>query len=139
MAVFKTIAMHIKEQVPLVFHTGNKQSVLSCSLIDISKPKIELLLLFHSSTINSGVHLRDLAFLDESNPDKIKNMINFSKRRRMSRVINNFLKNQSIGYKYHYVHQIAVLLKDFKGLLSEKELMEKALLIELSSQSDLWK
>lgn len=77
-----------------------------------------------------GLHLRDITFLEENIPDKLGEMINFSKRRQISLHIVDVLKSQSVPYNYQYVHQIAVLLKDFK-LLDTKEMYEKTLIYEL--------
>lgn len=70
--------------------------------------------------------------LDDLMPNTVQNLINFDKKRRIVKVILNCLKYQNTIYNFYYIHQIAVLLKNFK-LLSEKELFEKSLILELSA------
>ncbi|GAM21618.1 hypothetical protein SAMD00019534_047930 [Acytostelium subglobosum LB1] len=61
-----------------------------------------------------GIHLRDLAFVDEGSADKIDHMINLNKRRIMYRVITNTMKYQTVTYNFLKVHQIALFLTDLK-------------------------
>jgi len=61
-----------------------------------------------------GVHIRDLSLIEDCEHDKVKNMINFSKRLTLWRDITSSLRYQPISYPYHKVHQVAVFLQDFK-------------------------
>lgn len=54
-------------------------------------------------------------------------MINFEKRKQIYQVIIDLLKFQEFPYNFQYVHQISILLKNFK-LLEDKELYEKSLI-----------
>eukprot|EP01111_Echinosteliopsis_oligospora_P010061 TRINITY_DN3066_c0_g1_i2.p1 TRINITY_DN3066_c0_g1~~TRINITY_DN3066_c0_g1_i2.p1 ORF type:complete len:592 (+),score=144.09 TRINITY_DN3066_c0_g1_i2:1781-3556(+) len=61
-----------------------------------------------------GVHLRDIAFIEDCNPDKINGLINFEKRQRLWKAINSFTIYQPIPYIFYRVHQVVVFLKDLK-------------------------
>ncbi|KAJ5075568.1 ras guanine nucleotide exchange factor i-related [Anaeramoeba ignava] len=76
-----------------------------------------------------GVHLTDLTFIEDGNPDFIGNLINFSKRLQISKVIRNIQQYQQKGYELQPVHQIQQLLIKFKNL-GETETYDKSLKIE---------
>ncbi|KAF2074646.1 hypothetical protein CYY_004041 [Polysphondylium violaceum] len=61
-----------------------------------------------------GVHLRDLAFVDEGSPDKVNQMINLNKRRTIWKVISNTMRYQPISYNFLKVHQISLFLTELK-------------------------
>lgn len=61
-----------------------------------------------------GVHLRDISFTEDCNPDEMQGLINFEKRQQLWRVISAYLSYQPIPYNYHKVHQIMVFLQDLK-------------------------
>ncbi|EGC29698.1 Ras guanine nucleotide exchange factor [Dictyostelium purpureum] len=61
-----------------------------------------------------GIHLRDLAFVDESNPDRINNLINLNKRRIIWKVITNTMRYQPMAYNFLKVHQISLFLTELK-------------------------
>ncbi|KAJ5078864.1 ras guanine nucleotide exchange factor i-related [Anaeramoeba ignava] len=76
-----------------------------------------------------GVHLTDLTFIEDGNPDFIGDLINFSKRIQISKVIRNIQQYQQKGYELQPVQQIQSLLTKFKNL-SESEIYPKSLTIE---------
>jgi len=80
-----------------------------------------------------GIHLRDLAIVEETIPNMLdNNIINFSKRVQTFKVINELLRTQSTPYRFHYVHQIAELLRlNDQKLLTDEDLHERALIIEI--------
>ncbi|ELR24733.1 aimless RasGEF, putative [Acanthamoeba castellanii str. Neff] len=57
-----------------------------------------------------GVHLSDLTFIEEGNPDMIEGLINFT-RRLVFRVISELSRYQQTAYNLHPVPQIVDLLK----------------------------
>ncbi|KAK5577928.1 hypothetical protein RB653_002876 [Dictyostelium firmibasis] len=75
-----------------------------------------------------GIHLRDLAFVDESNPDRINNLLNLNKRRIIWKVIVNTMRYQPIPYYFLKVHQISLFLTELK---TESE--QPQLTLDLSS------
>jgi len=87
-----------------------------------------------------GVHLQDLVFIEDGNPNLIRNLINWTKRKMVGNIVNTILIYQSDVYKFelknpkefqYWFHQFPIL--------SEKELFEKSLKIEPrdSNLSDL--
>jgi hypothetical protein len=55
-----------------------------------------------------GVHLSDLTFIEDGNPDTIRGLINFTKRRFLFRVISEISRYQQNAYNLHPVPQIQV-------------------------------
>jgi len=53
-----------------------------------------------------GVHLSDLTFIEEGNPDKMGNLINFSKRKLVSKQISQLQQYQSTPYNLDPVPRI---------------------------------
>eukprot|EP01132_Coremiostelium_polycephalum_P000691 gene691-852_t len=87
-----------------LFHSDNNYKNYRIAYKDAKPPCIPFL----------GVHLRDLAFVDEGSPDKIDHLINLNKRRTIWRVISNTMKYQPIPYNFLKVHQIQVFLTELK-------------------------
>lgn len=56
-----------------------------------------------------GVHLSDLTFIEDGNPDTIRGLVNFTKRRFLFRVISEISRYQQNAYNLHPVPQIQVL------------------------------
>eukprot|EP01107_Rhizomastix_libera_P018239 TRINITY_DN9242_c0_g1_i2.p1 TRINITY_DN9242_c0_g1~~TRINITY_DN9242_c0_g1_i2.p1 ORF type:complete len:697 (+),score=180.86 TRINITY_DN9242_c0_g1_i2:61-2151(+) len=57
-----------------------------------------------------GIQLRDLAFIDEGMPTKVKGMLNIHKAFCTSRIINETLKNQYVLYNFQHVQQITSMI-----------------------------
>jgi hypothetical protein len=55
-----------------------------------------------------GVHLSDLTFIEDGNPDAIRGLINFTKRRFLFRVISEISRYQQNAYNLHPVPQVQV-------------------------------
>jgi hypothetical protein len=84
-----------------------------------------------------GLHLRDLEFVEESNPDfevvedTKEKKINFHKRRCAWQIIVDLLRFQPVPFNFHYVHQISTFLRNFDLKdYSEEEMFLKSLTIE---------
>jgi hypothetical protein len=58
------------------------------------------------------VHLSDLTFIEDGNPDTINGLINFTKRRLVFRVISDVSRYQQNAYNLHPVPQIIALLSN---------------------------
>ncbi|KAJ5075793.1 ras guanine nucleotide exchange factor i-related [Anaeramoeba ignava] len=76
-----------------------------------------------------GVYLTDITFIEDGNPDKIDNLINFYKRVLVSKVIINLQQYQQMGYNFQPVHQIQILFQKFQKW-DDAEIYKKSLLIE---------
>ncbi|KAL6080050.1 Ras guanine nucleotide exchange factor [Balamuthia mandrillaris] len=83
-----------------------------------------------------GLHLRDLAFVEEANDDDIIHnnavLINFTKRKCVWALILDTLSYQMVPFNFHHVHQISTLLHHFPAHsnYSEEEMYLKSLTIE---------
>jgi hypothetical protein len=71
------------------------------------------------------VTCKDLTFADE-NPDKIGNLINFSKHRLVYNIVNNALRFQKGDYKFPEVEEIKSYLHSLP-IMEEKELYNLSL------------
>ena len=61
---------------------------------------------------HSGVYLTDLTFVEDGNPDKIGELINFSKRQFVFNIIDEIDRYQQIGYNFNLVDNIAHFLTE---------------------------
>lgn len=73
-----------------------------------------------------AVHLSDLVFMEDGNPDETNGLINWYKRSLVHRVIDLFGQYQNSGYNLTYVGAVATFLDDMT-CPSEKELFEVSL------------
>ncbi|KAJ5079686.1 ras guanine nucleotide exchange factor i-related [Anaeramoeba ignava] len=76
-----------------------------------------------------GIYLTDLTFIEDGSPDYLGNLINYSKRTQISKVILNIQQYQQKSYDLQYVHQIAQLLIKLKKY-DETELYSRSLEVE---------
>ncbi|KAJ5068117.1 ras guanine nucleotide exchange factor i-related [Anaeramoeba ignava] len=76
-----------------------------------------------------GIYLTDLTFIEDGVPDFIGNLINYTKRSQISKVILNIQQYQQKSYEFQYVHQISQLLLKIRNL-DDSELYNKSLEIE---------
>jgi len=78
-----------------------------------------------------GVFLQDLTFIEDGNPDRIRdNLINFSKRRLLYSVISKMLLYQEgREYDYHPIPAIQAVISEIPEI-NEKELYNVSLLRE---------
>lgn len=72
-----------------------------------------------------GIYLRDLAFLEKTMPSYIGKKINFAKCRALYQVIEEVLQYQDMPYKFYPVHQIRILLTNFKTLITDPNILYK--------------
>lgn len=73
-----------------------------------------------------GVHLSDLTFIEDGNPDTIHGLINFTKRRFLFRVISEISRYQQNPYNLHPVPQIQTLISNL-SIKNDEELFELSL------------
>ncbi|KAJ3438889.1 ras guanine nucleotide exchange factor a [Anaeramoeba flamelloides] len=74
-----------------------------------------------------GIFLTDITFISSGSPSTIDGLINFSKRKLLYNVVSKIQEYQRVRFKFHYVHQIQVLLrKGLKGK-NDKELYKESL------------
>ncbi|KAL2314188.1 Protein ste6 [Schizosaccharomyces pombe] len=59
-----------------------------------------------------GVYFTDLTFLKTGNKDNFQNMINFDKRTKVTRILNEIKKFQSVGYKFNPINEVQELLNE---------------------------
>ncbi|KAJ5076989.1 ras guanine nucleotide exchange factor i-related [Anaeramoeba ignava] len=76
-----------------------------------------------------GIHLTDLTFIEEGNPDYIGKLIHFAKKKLIYEAIVEIQQYQQKGYDLQPVYQIQQLLLNLK-MISEQELYAKSLEIE---------
>ncbi|KAJ6243844.1 ras guanine nucleotide exchange factor a [Anaeramoeba flamelloides] len=74
-----------------------------------------------------GVFLTDITFISSGSPSTIDGLINFSKRKLLYNVVNKIQEYQRVPYKFHYVHQIQVLLRKELPGKGDKELYRESL------------
>eukprot|EP01128_Nolandella_sp_AFSM9_P001128 TRINITY_DN1123_c2_g5_i1.p1 TRINITY_DN1123_c2_g5~~TRINITY_DN1123_c2_g5_i1.p1 ORF type:complete len:664 (-),score=149.08 TRINITY_DN1123_c2_g5_i1:283-2274(-) len=77
-----------------------------------------------------GVFLTDLTFTEEGNENQYKDLINFTKRRLVGRIIEKIVNFQKMGYNIHPIEQIQTILKDPKPLYNEDMQIKYSLLRE---------
>jgi len=79
-----------------------------------------------------GVFLQDLTFIEDGNPDIIRdNLINFSKRRLLYSVISKMLLYQEgKEYDFHPIPAIQAVINEIPNDINEKELYNVSLLRE---------
>ncbi|KYR00579.1 Ras guanine nucleotide exchange factor [Tieghemostelium lacteum] len=77
-----------------------------------------------------GVHLTDLTFVEEGNPDLIQGQINFSKRRLVYQSISIIHNLQNTKYNLQPVYQIAKLLRTLKPRFDEDEQYHRSMKFE---------
>jgi hypothetical protein len=76
-----------------------------------------------------GVHLSDLTFIEDGNPDKMGNLINFGKRKLVSKVISQLQRYQPSPYNLETVPRIIKLISKTISA-SDDELYQLSLLRE---------
>jgi hypothetical protein len=76
-----------------------------------------------------GVHLSDLTFIEDGNPDKMGNLINFGKRKLVSKVISLLQRYQPTPYNLETVPRIIKLLSKTINV-TDNDLYQMSLLRE---------
>jgi len=84
-----------------------------------------------------GVHLQDLVFIEDGNPDKLHELINWRKRKYVSKIVSTLLYYQTGEYKFKIPknHPEALYFLDQLPIYSEKELWSKSLTCEPKNAS----
>jgi len=77
----------------------------------------------------SGVYLSDLTFMEDGNPDKVDNLINFGKRELVYRVIEEVVQYQLTPYQIERSEPIYTFLRELPNL-DEKDLFDLSLVRE---------
>merc|ERR1711992_379293 len=80
-----------------------------------------------------GVHLSDETFIDEGNPDKLGRLVNFGKRKLVSKVIAGLQQYQASPYNLETVPRIVKVLSK-KFTCTDEDLYKMSLLREPRSQ-----
>jgi ACT domain-containing protein len=75
------------------------------------------------------VFLTDLIFIEDGNKDNVNDMVNFDKRRKIAKIIQNLRIYQSGVYKFKVVDEFVDLMKKFE-IVQEKEIYKISLEIE---------
>ncbi|EMR10382.1 hypothetical protein PNEG_01634 [Pneumocystis murina B123] len=87
-----------------------------------------------------GVYLTDLTFIEDGNPDMIKNskdFINFSKRIKTAEIIREIQQYQSISYSFQVVPEIqSYLLECLEGMDKLNDMYDLSLGIEPRERDD---
>ncbi|KTW29649.1 hypothetical protein T552_00858 [Pneumocystis carinii B80] len=87
-----------------------------------------------------GVYLTDLTFIEDGNPDMIKNskdLINFSKRIKTAEIIREIQRYQSISYSFQVVPEIqSYLLECLEGMDKLNDMYDISLGIEPRERED---
>jgi hypothetical protein len=78
---------------------------------------------------HSGVHLTDLTFADDGNPDKLTNLINFNKRRQIYCIVRTALQHQKYPYLFSRSEPIIAFVQDMQ-VLDERKLYALSLVRE---------
>src|SRR4051812_28843670 len=77
-----------------------------------------------------GTTLMDLTFIEEGNPDRLKNnLINFEKRKLVYTILSKIEQFQNVSYNFQRVPEIEELLKNL-AQKSEKETYSLSLVCE---------
>lgn len=76
-----------------------------------------------------GIFLTDLTFIEEGNPNRIEELINFAKRRKIANVIREIQQYQQIPFVFEAVERMQVWLKE-TTVCDENELYKLSLLRE---------
>ncbi|KAJ6246045.1 ras guanine nucleotide exchange factor i-related [Anaeramoeba flamelloides] len=74
-----------------------------------------------------GIFLTDITFISSGSPSTINGLINFSKRKLLYNVVSKIQDYQRVRFKFHYVHQIQVLLRKDLPYKNDKELYKDSL------------
>lgn len=87
-----------------------------------------------------GVYLTDLTFIDDGNPDQLKdspNLINFSKRAKTADVVRDIQQYQALPYHLTVVPDIqAYVKKELETVLKVEDLFEQSMKLEPRVASD---
>lgn len=87
-----------------------------------------------------GVYLTDLTFIEDGNPDMIKNskdLINFSKRIKTAEVIREIQQYQSVSYSFQIVPEIQTyIFHCLKGMDTLGDMYDLSLGIEPRERDD---
>ena len=94
----KTVEM--RQELEDLMESGNSYRAYRNAMRDANPPVIPYM----------GVHLSDLTFIDEGNPDKLGKLINFGKRKLVSKVIAGLQQYQASPYNLETVPRIVKLL-----------------------------
>lgn len=76
-----------------------------------------------------GTYLSDLTFIEDGNPDKISNLINWQKRELVRRVIVEIQTSQQTRYDFPVVEPINTFLTELPAM-TDKELYDLSLALE---------
>lgn len=74
----------------------------------------------------SGVAMKDLTFIEDGNPDTVRGLINFAKRRMLHRVISDTLLYQDKEYDFVSTAGIAELVATIPAVV-EKDIYNMSL------------
>lgn len=77
-----------------------------------------------------GLFLQDLTFIEDGNPDKLRDMINFNKRRMLAERILWMKQYQQTSYTYHAVPVIHEYLKRHMVMRDEEEMWQLSCKVE---------
>ena len=93
-------SLEIRQELEDLMGSGNSYRAYRTAMRDANPPLIPYM----------GVHLSDLTFIDEGNPDKIGKLVNFGKRKLVSKVIAGLQQYQASPYNLDTVPRIVKLL-----------------------------
>ena len=93
-------SLEIRQELEDLMSSGNSYRHYRTAMRDANPPIIPYM----------GVHLSDLTFIDEGNPDKLGRLINFGKRKLVSKVIAGLQQYQASPYNLDTVPRIVKLV-----------------------------
>jgi son of sevenless-like protein len=65
-----------------------------------------------SRTIETGVYLTQLTFIQDGNPDNVNGLVNFSKRHKAAEVINDMKRWQTKPYNLQPISGVLAFIED---------------------------
>eukprot|EP01097_Dermamoeba_algensis_P010637 TRINITY_DN7938_c0_g1_i1.p1 TRINITY_DN7938_c0_g1~~TRINITY_DN7938_c0_g1_i1.p1 ORF type:complete len:149 (+),score=34.21 TRINITY_DN7938_c0_g1_i1:91-537(+) len=77
-----------------------------------------------------GVYLTDLTFIDDGNPDKVNNLINFKKRELTHRLLQEIQLYQQTGFDFPPIEPLNTFLAECPTSMTEAELYDLSLILE---------
>ena len=93
-------SLEVLQELEDLMSSGNSYRHYRMAMRDANPPLIPYM----------GVHLSDLTFIDEGNPDKLGKLINFGKRKLVSKVIAGLQQYQASPYNLETVPRIVKML-----------------------------
>jgi len=128
--------MQTFDELNKVMHSTMNFSVYRERIHTVSLPCLPFLgnnsFLHHCKLILPGVYLSDLTFIEDGNPNMLRNnekLINFSKRMKTAEVIRDLQQYQTVPYPFHRVAELQAWLDN--ELANSSEIQE---LYDLSTQ-----